>query len=397
LDGCSQTGYEIRCDLLPILVFSGIEPLSDQHITAISYLYRGQRASCEASTCSVPLLLSPGFGDTITFSAQSSYGDATETYEALIRVKPTGDGDWQVDVLSTQWDPPVEVFAREWNVFPPLGESPAWLSHPANAADLHTEEPYQYLAGQLIGAGVVDASSCADGGLLFSGYASQCGFETAYADVIAWQNSFDNIIFEVALRHDLSPWLIKNLIARESQFWPGAFMLSPHEYGLARLTETGADTILMWNEPFYLDFCGQFLIDEVCQQGYNHITPEQRQLLRGALSTRINLACSTCEYGFDFERIEYNIEVIAESLLANAAQVGHILTLLTKSSPGANVSYEDLWRFTLVNYNAGPGCLAAALKPAVVSHSMLVWASISGRLRGDCALATDYVESVTGE
>ena len=397
LDGCTQAGTETRCALLPTLVFAATEPLADHRIISVSYTYRGDTHSCEGPTCSVSLGPTPLFGDRLLFWAKSSYGDSTLIFEASIRVKPAGDGSWQVDILSTQWETAVEVFALEWGAFPPLGESPVWLSHPADASSLASHEHYHYLAGQLINAGAVDASACADGGRLPNGYASQCGLELALDAVISWQNRFDQVIFDAAGRHGLSPRLLKNLIARESQFWPGTYLLSPNEYGLARLTETGADTILMWNQAFFAQFCPQFLFEEVCERGYIQLQPVHQELLRGALSTRVNLVCAICEYGFDFDRTDYNIELIAQSLLANAAQVGQMLTNLTKISPGASTSYEDLWRFTLVNYNAGPGCLTAALKPAVKAHADLNWAGISSRLRGDCRAAIEYVEAITAQ
>lgn len=397
LDGCSVSGTETVCASLPSLVLTGEEPLKDHRIISISYTYRGETLSCEASTCSVFLLPTPLFGDRILFWAKSSYGDSTLIFEALIRLKPVGDGDWQIDILSAQWEGEMEVFARQWRAFPPLGESPAWLSHPSDPSSLASQEHYQYLAGQLINAGLVDVSSCGDRGLLTSSYASQCGLEASLDLVLAWQNRFDRMIFDVADRYALSPVLIKNLIARESQFWPGRYLISPHEYGLARLTETGADTVLMWNRGFFLEFCPQYLSADVCQRGYNHLLPLHQELLRGALSTRVNLACDVCQYGFDFERTDYNIELIAESLLANAAQVGQMLTNLTKLSPGATTSYEDLWRFTLVNYNAGPGCLTGALKPAVKAHATLNWEAIATRLQGNCRAAIDYVEEITAQ
>lgn len=397
LDGCVQAGTETRCTLLPLLILTGTEPLADQRIISVSYTYREETHSCEGTTCSVSLLPTPLFGDRLLFWAKSSYGDSTLIFEALMRIKPAGDGTWQIDILSSQWESPIEVFAFEWGAFPPLGETPRWLSHPQNADALVSQVQYHYLAGQLIKARVVDASACADDGLLSNGYASQCGLELAGDAAISWQNRFDQVIFDVSARYSLSPHLLKNLIARESQFWPGTYLISPNEYGLARLTETGADTVLMWNKGFFTEFCPQFLLDEVCERGYNQLPPVHQELLRGALSTRVNLVCATCEYGFDFNRIEYNIKLIAESLLANAAQVGQLLTNLTRAYPGENTNYEDLWRLTLVNYNAGPGCLTAALKPAVRVHAVLDWAGISARLRGDCRAAIDYVEAITRE
>jgi hypothetical protein len=285
--------------------------------------------------------------------------------------------------------------ALEWQAFPPLGGNPSWLSYPADASGLASSEPYQYLAGQLIRARAVDVSACSDGGLLGNGYASQCGLEQAMGKVIEWQNRFDFSILEIAGRYDLSPQLLKDIIAQESQFWPGLYAPSPLEYGMARLTETGTDTLLRWNDGFYAEFCSQILWDEVCASGYDNLAKVYQEMLRGALATRVNTYCEPCDYGFDLERADYGIEVLAQSLLANAAQVEQMFVNLTKEPAGASASYEDLWRMTLADYNAGSGCLSAALTAMQKGHAQFTWENVSGNLVGGCRAAIDYVANIT--
>ena len=61
----------------------------------------------------------------------------------------------------------------------------------------------------------------------------------------------------------------------------------------------------------------------------------------------------------------------------------------------ANVSnYEDLWKITMGNYNAGGGCLAQALDRAYQAYSFLNWANVSGQLSPDCDQAIDYVDLI---
>ncbi len=127
---------------------------------------------------------------------------------------------------------------------------PDWLSTPPQSESLGTDIPYNYLAAQLIRAGAVDVSSCADGGLMPEGGASTCGMEAARSAVTAWQNQFDSIILNVAKDTGVPAHLLKNLFAIESQFWPGRSLRN--DIGLGQLTERGADTTLLWNSSVLL-------------------------------------------------------------------------------------------------------------------------------------------------
>jgi hypothetical protein len=397
LPGCSEggVGEKILCADLPLFRLVGMEPLAKYQITQVHYERLNHSGVCEGAVCELPPRPTPSWGEHITFWADSSYGDSSEKYDAFVRVQRNADGLWQVDVLSKQVSGiRTQAAALEWQAFPLLGENPEWLSYPSDAAALASSEPYQYLAGQLIQAGAIDASSCAGGGLLFDGYASQCGLESATGEVVAWQNRFDATIFEVADRYALSPQLLKNLIAQESQFWPGWYEVSPHEFGLARLTETGTDALFRWNEGLYASFCRQILSEEVCAGGYNRLLTVHQEMLRGALATLVNVFCEPCQYGFDLGRVDFGIEVLAQSLLANAAQVEQIFVNLTGEEAGASSSYKDLWRFTLVDYNAGAGCLAAAIKATIKGHAELNWVNVSANLVDRCWDAIGYVENI---
>jgi len=58
---------------------------------------------------------------------------------------------------------PVATCSDSWEVFPPVGGPPVWLSTPKQSADLSSDIPYTYLAANLILQGAVDASACPDG------------------------------------------------------------------------------------------------------------------------------------------------------------------------------------------------------------------------------------------
>ena len=82
--------------------------------------------------------------------------------------------------------------------FPDVGGPPDWLLTPATTAELKTTISYYYLAGSLIERGLVDVSTCQDGGLAGYDVASECGLEAAMPQVTTWQNQFDGEILRVA-------------------------------------------------------------------------------------------------------------------------------------------------------------------------------------------------------
>jgi hypothetical protein len=302
---------------------------------------------------------------------------------------------WYVDVLSTQWrGAPLASCSQVWEVFPPIGGPPRWLSTPQTSSDLATDEPYVYLAGILIAQGIVDASECPQGGLLGGGGANACGLEEARPVVEAWQNRFDELILQVAGNTGVPAQLMKNLFARESQFWPGVFR-RVDEVGLGQLTEKGADTTLLWNASFYDQFCPLVLEASVCEKGYARLQPDEQATLRGALFSSANAYCGDCPMGIDLTQADFSVTVFAETLLANCEQVGRIVRSVTGEQPGDASGYEDLWRFTLVNYNAGPGCLAEATEEAWLKQEPLDWGHVATRLDPACASAVQYVEDIS--
>jgi membrane-bound lytic murein transglycosylase MltF len=58
-------------------------------------------------------------------------------------------------------------------------------------------------------------------------------------------------------------------------------------------------------------------------------------------------------------------------------------------------TYEDLWRFTLASYNAGPGCVADALRFTWRQDEPLDWEHVAARLPDGCKGAVGYVEAVS--
>ena len=386
------------CDFDPILVLTGVEPLADYQILSIGGLYEGQPFACDP-VCRLRLPITGEQGVTLQFWAYSSYGDSSEVFDAQVRVAQTNAGNpdqiyWYVDVLSDQWaGVPVASCVQTWGTLPPIGGPPHWLSTPPESETLGTDIPYNYLAAQLILQGAVDASSCPDSGLMPDESATNCGMEVARQAVREWQNQFDEIILNVARDTGVPAYLLKNLFANESQFWPGARPKS--DIGLGQLTEHGADTTLLWNPPFFYQFCPLVMDSAECSKGYLHLSDEQQQYVRLALIDAVNANCENCPLRIDLDRANFSIGVFAHTMLANCEQAGQLVENVTGGMAGASASYEDLWKFTLVNYNAGPGCLGEALDVTVSEDLELTWENVAPHLDPACQGAINYVNEIS--
>ena len=401
LSGCNLVPPENVCMEIPALHLAGEEPLPNEQIIAIHAVVDDQFITCESSTCDIPLKPTPLRGEQIEFWADSSFGDSSEHFTALVRVldrgvqNVPGRSGWYVDILSSQWrGGKIESCAEVWQAFPPIGQPPFWLSTPDQQVLLSSDQPYHYLAGRLISQGLVNASDCPDNGLLDNGYANACGLNKARSMVTLWQNQFDPLILDTAQQMGLPAQLMKNLFAQESQFWPGVFRVA-REYGLGQITDMGADTVLLWNDSFFDQFCPLVLADGVCQRGYLRLKEDQRAILRGALAIQANADCPECSNGIDLTSASFSITLFAQTLLANCQQVGQTIFNATQSSPGQVSDYEDLWKFTLANYHAGPGCLSYAIYTTWNQREALTWENVSTNFTEPCQGVLGYVELIT--
>ena len=397
LDGCVPYNSTFRCDALPTLVLTGEEPLAGEHITGLAGQVDGNPFTCDP-VCQVDLAPTDNDGLNLEFWAYSSYGDSSEIFQARVRVAASDDPSdhfWYVDVLSTQWrGDALAGCSQTWDAFPPIGGTPAWLSTPQRSEELATNISYEYLAAHLIKQGVVDTSTCLDGGLLENGLASPCGVEAARPAVNDWQNRFDSLIFSAAQTTGIPAQLLKNMFGRESQYWPSLTNNQP-DVGVGQMTENGADTTLLWNQPFFEQFCPSVLDEVTCRKGYTHIQAEQQKILDAALVNSLDAVCPDCPLGIDLSRAENSVAVFAETLLANCEQTGMIVYNTYGGTPGTSAAYEDLWRFALVNYNAGPGCLTLAIWETKRLGEPLDWEHLSTHLTPACQGALDYVNDIS--
>jgi hypothetical protein len=407
LDGCVPYKSTFRCDAFPTLVLTGEEPVSGEYITGLAGNVEGKTFTCDP-VCKLDLGPTDENGLNLEFWAYSSYGDSSKIYNARVRVAKSddpADDAWYTDVLSTQWQGDTLAGCSQiWDEFPPVGGTPDWLSTPQRPEDLATNISYEYLAANLIKHAVVDASTCDNGGLLANGFASTCGLEVARPAVNDWQNRFDDLIFSAARQTGVPALLLKNIFARESQFWP--YSLAGHpEVGLGQMTEGGADVVLMWNPSFYEQFCPTILDESICKtkiypkpdENWQEIgiNDAARSILRNALVQSVDAICPDCSNGIDLKKADFSVDVFAQTLIASCKQTGMVLDLNYNSTSGQVANYPDLWRFTLVDYNAGPGCLGLAVDETGSRGEPLDWDHLSSHLTPACQGAIDYVNDIS--
>jgi hypothetical protein len=407
ISGCNPQPPENQCDSLPELHFIAEEPLPNESIINIQGYIGSEPFTCQGNECTVPLPVTGFAGVEVTFWAESTFGDSTEIYTAQLRVIAKGDfaapdGPTQdpplyyVDILSSQYlGETRSTCSQIWSAFPPIGGPSPWLSSPEHPDGLSSEEPLYYLAGMLISKGLVDVSTCSNGGLEVSRFANQCGLEAARTLINEWQNQFNSEIINASTETGVPAQLLKNIFSKESQFWPG-FSPSLDEVGLGHLSDLGADTVLLWNPNFFSQFCPLVLDTSRCQKGFGNLDISEQEMLRGALFQEVNASCLDCPSGIDLRQVNFSIGLFARSLLANCEQVGQIIYNQTQLPAGQVSSYEDLWRFTLVNYNAGPGCLGEAIEKTIDSNYPLTWENMSLFLEpGACQASNGYVEDIS--
>lgn len=406
LAGCNAQTPGGHCTSLPYLRFEAIEPLPNEQIVQIQGTYNGQPFTCPGGICDLPLAPTGLEGLPITFWAESTYGDASEQYSARVRVIPWGDfadpdkqspdkPTYYVDVLSSQWkNSTTSTCAEVWQSFQPVAGPSNWLQTPELAEQLTSDTDYYLLAGMLIKQGLVNANSCPNLGLETNGAANACGMELAKPMVAVWQNQFNAEIIRVAKDTSVPAQLMKNIFSKESQFWPGIYQ-KVKEAGLGQLTDLGADTVLLWNPAFYTQFCPLILTEQTCQRGFGNLNITQQEMLRGALVQKVNSNCPNCPTGIDLTQANFSVSLFARSILANCEQVNRIVFNQTGRSAGDVVAYEDLWKFTVFNYNAGAGCLSAGLNNTLVNGFALTWDNVSRNLETGCLAGVGYVEDVS--
>ena len=271
-----------------------------------------------------------------------------------------------------------------------------WLVGPDHADELVTAFGFTHLGGALIQSGLAEAGSCTDGGMLANDKASPCGMAQANAEVVAWQNIFNQAIYQAALDTHVPAYLLKGLFAQESQFWPASKL--DFEYGLGHLTRSGVETALVWSPELYGDICRGTLGKDCHQSGsyFDYLTEEffDRDTLLAATIAQINPDCPQCTGGIDPIKAQASVRIFGWSLLAHCRQATQVMYNATGHIPLAVTDYPTLWKLGLYSYNAGSGCLYETLIAAWSPGEILSWEQFASSTTESCRYGIGYVERV---
>ena len=115
---------------------------------------------------------------------------------------------------------------------------------------------------------------------------------------------------------------------------------------------------------------------------------------KNSLVQSVDAYCDECPLNIDIEKTEASVSIFANALLANCAQADMVINL-NYTNKSYTPSYEDLWKYSLVNYNAGPGCLGLAVNKTSTLGEPLTWENLSGHFTSVCRPAEDYVNDIS--
>lgn len=340
------------------VIVESFDPLPGHAVNKIDATINGIPAVCDSFNgtpipsglkCTFPIYQPP-----VLFFAfsTSTYGDYSHNIELRIGKMIQNDsifsdpiknvvivGDSAYAKYSMYHDVP-----RIWGVVPGFDNVPDWLKT-VPPEQLITDHYYYYLAGQIIVNGVANARNCWNGGISGDNpqYSTNCGVLSVFDDVCLYQNAYNEEITQASEETGIPNRLIKRIIAIESQFYPNAYGIVG-ERGLYQFTRDGADTLFRWNGPFYLETCGEYW-DYCNSVGYDAIDQWQREVLINHVLADPN-----------------NIYYLGSALKANAYQVNRLLDNISRiDTPGDTLTYEDLWKITVLNYHGGATLTSAVL------------------------------------
>ena len=372
------------CDQKPELLLIAHGPdNNDSIISSVHIRIDTYEAACNGNACQMRMPATDNAGVWFEYWAMDSGGNQSDHYWLKFRVVPAQNSatDYYYDVIGDAFPDSAPYGSDVWYTFPAVGqELPAVLEKVYVKDFLVTKHKLQLLGAKLIKNGKVDTSMCQNYGLNLDGTPNGCGEQLTAKMVFDMQNQYDDLIFEASRKQKVPPRIVKGLIAQESQFWPHSD--TPYEYGLGMLTESGADMLLRWNTPYFLNTCQKtFPHDkDKCIGGFSNLEASDQAILRGVVISKV---------GSDEE-----IEVLAAAIRGCVYQVNQIVTNATGESPSAVTTYEDMWKFTVANYYSGSGCMFNAMNQAVAYKLPLTWEHIRRFLTGQCELGNLYVDRV---
>ena len=360
----------------PYVIISGFESTpSNVGGVSLSGTVQNKSFLCPASPCAVEFPESA----VITFQANNKKGDSSLTVQADIQVTQEAGGYSLSIITLGKYTVFTDACAKIWQNSDPV--QPAWASFPQDPTQLNTEKSLHYLAAHLLITGIVNAKDCPGSG--FDNYApNACGLDRVKEQMVSWQNKNDQIIWLASRDQHIPPLILKTLLEIESQFWPTSQRLYLDEFGLGQVNQLGVDVVLRSNPDLYKKVCNAALSN--CDIPYDRHSNIERAMIRGTLVQSLDAACPTCMYGVDFEKASQSIPLIAQVLYANCVQEKSIMDYY-----GVTANYEDSWKFTLVSFHSGFGCLQSAVESSAFPGMRLDWKTVSANLT--CSGAVNYV------
>jgi len=367
----------------PYIVLDAIELGVDPGVLTIDGAFSDKKFLCENVPCMVPFSQS----DNISFRAYSDSGLSSEDVLAVVVVEEM-EGGYLVRLSSVnRYTSFADSCYQRWGQ--PEKDAPTyWAEFPQFYFELNTQRTLHYLAAKLIASGIVDVSSCANGGISADlTWPTGCGLEQAKEEIIEWQNQYDPYIWTASKDIGIPPKLLKTLIQTESQFWPSNQRFYMDEYGLGQMTELGLDVLLRDDPVLFQSFCPKVL--EYCNTFYINLSSENQALVRGALLSSLNATCPDCDNGFDFTKAGRSVFYVARLLQADCGEVDSIIDGFRTVE---EISYEDYWKFTLFTYHSGIVCFHSAVDATLRDDAELTWENLSEKT--SCIDGKSYVDGI---
>jgi hypothetical protein len=363
----------------PYLVIMAYEPVKEYSIISIQGSIAQSQFICDGNQCNIPVDQSIQ----LKFFANSSLGDSSVEVTANVDVILRPDGYYVSLVTLSPFSIFDDTCAKIWgsNVY----TVPAWANFPKLPDLLNTAKSLHYLASRLIFTGIVNAKDCIGQGLFEDGSPNACGLERASTVMTEWQNQFDPFIWASGQKNGIPPKLIKTLIEKESQFWPGNSRTFLDEFGLAQMNEVGADVALRWNSDLFKQTCTGLLSE--CGPTYASLPSWQQAMVRGKLMDFVNSDCPTCINGMDLSTTNASIDVFTQVIKSNCSQASFIM-----KDNVVQAGYGDMWKFTLASFHSGYKCLNDAIVATKKAGREINWANVSQSF--DCPGAAPYVDDV---
>lgn len=361
----------------PYVILSGYQTFTGETGNiSVSGLVGGENFDCASSPC---VLSFPQSG-VITFHAYNSQGDVSEDNQADVLITRTTDGYYASIVTLGKFVIFSDACGSLWkNV---TNDRPAWAAFPQNPGELNSQKTLHYLASRLMASGVVDARDCPGGGSDGSA-PNPCGLAKVKDRMIAWQNQYDFDIWLTGRDQHIPPVMLKSLLEIESQFWPVTQRLFLDEIGLGQINQLGVDVLLRSNPVLYQRVCSRALYN--CDTPYSSLNGLDRALIRGTLALALDSSCQDCQYGVDLTKASQSIPLIAQVLYSNCMQARSILNV-----HGFTANYDDNWKFTMVSYHSGFGCLQNALDKMPAESGEITWKNVSTHLT--CLGSKEYID-----